>query len=119
MGSLRRVTLCDGRVSTGVPLPVNGHQLMTPSGMMTIEASFAEGTATTCTALTIDLEGSVTRNNFFALASHTFTSAERTAKCAMFHLADKPVEYVRANITNLTKTGANDVAVTISLLSRA
>ena len=114
MGSLRRAKLCDGQTATGVSVR---HELVTPSGNFTIEASFTEGTATTCTALVIDIDGSVTGNNYFALASHTFTAAERTAKCAMFHVADKPVEYMRTNITTLTKTGTNDVAVSISILS--
>ena len=111
---LRKAKICDAKTTTGAAV---AHQLVTPSGLITIEASFTEGVATTCTALVIDLEGSVTGVNYFALASHTFSSAERTAKCAMFHLADKPVEYVRTNITTLTKTGANDVAVSVSILS--
>lgn len=111
---LRKAKICDGKTATGTTV---AHQLFIPSGNITVEASFTEGVATTCTALTIDLEGSVTGVNYFPLASHTFTSAEKTAKCAMFHLADKPVEYVRANITTLTKTGVNDVAVSASILS--
>jgi hypothetical protein len=114
MGSLRRALVCDGKTSTGLSV---AHQLVTPSGMLTAEASYTEGTATTCTALTVEIEGSVTGVNYFAISSHTFTSAERSAKCAMFHIADKPVEYIRINITTLTKTGVNDVAVSVSILS--
>lgn len=111
---LRRAKIADGQTITGASV---AHQLVTPSGTMTIEASFTEGAGTTCTGLVIDIEGSVTGNNYFALASHTFTSAERTAKCAMFHIVDKQIEYVRSNITTLTKTGVNNVSVSISLLS--
>jgi hypothetical protein len=113
---LRKAKICDGKTTTGTAV---AHQLVTPSGMITVEASFTEGAATTCTALTIDIEGSITKDNWFALASHTFTSAERSAKCAMFHIVDKQIEYVRANITTLTKTGVNDVAVSVSILSAA
>jgi hypothetical protein len=111
---LRKAKICDGKTTTGTTV---AHQLVTPSGNITAEASFTEGTATTCTGLVIDLEGSVTGVKYFALASHTFTAAERIAKAAMFHLADKPVEYVKVNITTLTKTGVNDVAVSVSILS--
>lgn len=94
----------------------SAHQLMTPSGKMTVEASFTLGAATTCSALTIDIEGSLSGTNWFALASHTFTSGERTAACAMFHVVDKPVIFIRGNITTLTKSGVNDVTVTAQLI---
>lgn len=113
---LRKAKIADGQTITGAAV---AHQLVTPSGTMTVEVSFTEGIETVCTALTIDIEGSLTNVNWFALASHTFTSAERTAKAAMFHIADKQIEYVRSNITTLTKTGANNVAVSISILSAA
>ena len=111
---LRKAKIADGQTATGTGV---AHQLVTPSGTMTIETSFTTGVGTTCTALVIVIEGSVTGVNYFALASHAFTSAERTIKCAMFHIVDKQIEYVRSNITTLTKTGANNVAVSISLLS--
>jgi hypothetical protein len=112
--STRRVKMIEGQTATGLS---PAHRLVVPSGTMTLEASFTEGTATSCTALTIELLGSVTGTNYFALASHTFTSAERSAKCAMFHVVDKPVIFIQTNITALTKTGGSDVAVTISILS--
>ena len=96
----------------------NSHALNVPSGKMTVEVSFTEGAATTCSALTIDIEGSLTGNSWFALASHTLTSGERTAKAAMFHVVDKPVLYIRGNITTLTKTGVNNVTVSAWLVAK-
>lgn len=111
---LQRAKIAEGQTATGTSA---SHTLTVPSGTITVEAAYTEGSGTTCTGLVIDLEGSVTGNNWFALASHTFTSAERTAKAAMFHVVDKPVMFIRTNITTLTKTGANAVTVSISILS--
>lgn len=115
MHPIRRVTLVEGTTTSGTS---DDHLLVTPSGKFTVEASFKEGAATTCSGLVIDVEGSITKNNFFALASHTFTAAERTARAAMFHVIDKPVVWIRTNITTLTKVGANAVTVTVDLLSQ-
>jgi hypothetical protein len=54
------------------------------------------------TAVTVDLEGSLDGTTFFALASHVFSAGELTAEGAMFHVVDKPVTYVRINLTTLT-----------------
>lgn len=87
------------------------------SGTITIEVKFEEDIGVTCNALVVAVEGSITGNNYFALASHTFTAAERAAKCSMFHVVDKPVVFIRTNITTLSSTGVGDVRVTIDLLS--
>ena len=63
------------------------------------------------TALVVDLEGSIDNNKFYTLASHTFSSAELTAKQAMFHVVNKSIEWVRVNITTLTETGTTAVTV--------
>ena len=63
------------------------------------------------TALIVDLEGSLDDVNFYQLASYTFTSGDLTALGAMFHVINKPVEYIRANITTLTETGTTAVIV--------
>lgn len=54
------------------------------------------------TAVTVDLEGSLDGTTFFALGTHPFTGDELTATAAMFHVVDKPVSYVRLNLTVLT-----------------
>jgi hypothetical protein len=67
-------------------------------------------------AVTVDLEGSISGENisdadakWFQLATHVLTGAELTAKQAMFHVANKAVKRVRANITVLTgEDGTND-----------
>src|SRR3990167_2045677 len=67
----------------------------------TVEARF--GSTETPTAVTIDLEGSVGGGDFFLLASYVFSAGDLTAKKAMFHVVNKPVEHVRLNLTTLTR----------------
>jgi len=114
MDAVRRAVATSGQVAIGASA---SRKWMVTSGVITVEVSFTTDDGVTCTALVIDLEGSVTGNYFFTLASHTLTALERTAKCAMFHVIDKPIVYVRTNITTLTQTGEGDVKVTIDLLS--
>lgn len=114
MDAVRRAVSTSEQVATGVS---TSRKWMVTSGTITVEASFTVDAGTVCTGLTIDLEGSITGVNFFVLASHTFTSLEKSNQCAMFHVVDKPIVWVRTNITTLTKVGAGDVKVTIDLLS--
>jgi hypothetical protein len=44
-------------------------------------------------------------STFLDLATHTFSADEITAQKAMFHVADKNVEYIRAYLSTLTGTG--------------
>ena len=53
-------------------------------------------------AVTVDLEGSLDGDNWFQLGTHPFTAGELTAAQAMFHVVEKPVRYVRLNLTTLT-----------------
>lgn len=114
MDAVRRAVATSAQVATGTSA---SRKWMVTSGTITIEVNFVEDAGVTCTALVINLEGSITGTSFFILASHTLTAAERTAKCSMFHVVDKPIVYVRTNITTLTQTGEGDVKVTIDLLS--
>jgi hypothetical protein len=63
----------------------------------------------TLTAITVDIETSLDGTNWAAVATHVFSAAEITAKHAIFHVVDKPVQYVRANITTLTESGTTTV----------
>lgn len=63
------------------------------------------------TAVTVALEGSLDGVLWFTLASHTFSAAELTATGAMFHVVQKPVTKVRANVTTLT--GGTSPTVTV------
>lgn len=63
------------------------------------------------TALTVDLEGSIDDSHFFTLKSYALNGTELTAKQAMFHVVNKSVNFVRANITTLTETGTTAVYV--------
>lgn len=53
-------------------------------------------------AVVVDLEGSLDNILWSQLAQHTMTAGELTATTAMFHVTDKPVEYIRVNLTTLT-----------------
>ena len=114
MDAVRRAVTTSQQTATGVSA---SRKWMVTSGVITIEVNFTEAVGVTCTALTVDVEGSIVGTNFYTLASHTLTAAERTLKCCMFHVVDKPIVFVRTNITKLTQTGVGDVAVTVDLLS--
>lgn len=94
-------TLLDAATATGKGSP---HTLSEVPSSHTVVASM--GGTVVATAVTIALEGSlvggVTDKDWFTLASHAFTAAEITAESAMFHVADKPVKYVRANLETLS-----------------
>jgi len=63
------------------------------------------------TAVTVDLEGSLDNTTFNSLADYVLTAADLTAAAAMFHVVDKPVRYVRVNVTNLVGGTAPTVTV--------
>lgn len=65
-----------------------------------------------CTALTIALQGSIDGANFYELAEHAFTAGELTALKAMFHVANKPIKFVKGQIKTLTDTGTTTVNIT-------
>ena len=58
------------------------------------------------TALQVDLEGSLDATNWYTLDSSTITTSE------MRHLVNKPVKYIRANLTTLS--GGTTPKVTVS-----
>lgn len=63
------------------------------------------------TAVVVDFEGSLDEKSWFQLASHTMTASELTATAAMFHVVDKPVEFIRSNLTTLTGGSSPTVSV--------
>lgn len=63
------------------------------------------------TAVTVDLEGSLDGSSWASLASHVLSAGELTAALALFHVVDKPVRFVRANL--LTLTGGTAPTVTV------
>lgn len=75
--------------------------------MHTVTASFTSGTA-----VVIALEGTLDNRGvanadkkWAALATHTFSADEITAKFAEFHIASKGVLAVRLNLTTFTTAG--------------
>ena len=75
----------------------------------TVQATM--GGSVVATAVTVDLEGSIDDATWFQLARHAFSAGDITAEGAMFHVNDKPVKYVRANL--ITLTGGTDPTVTV------
>jgi hypothetical protein len=69
------------------------------------------GGTVVATAVTVDLEGSLDNTTWFQLATHPFSAGDISAEGAMFHVIDKPVKYVRANLTALS--GGTDPTVTV------
>ena len=54
------------------------------------------------TAVTVDLEGSLDNITFFQLDTHPFNNGEIPSGKSMFHVINKPVRFVRLNLTKLT-----------------
>ena len=75
----------------------------------TVQATM--GGTVVATAVTVDLEGSLDDTTWVQLARHAFSAGEISAEAAMFHVIDKPVKYVRANL--ITLTGGTDPTVTV------
>ena len=63
-------------------------------------------------AVTVTLEGSIDGTTFITIGTHAFTAGELTATKAMFFDIDKPLLFVKANLTVLTGGTAPTVTVT-------
>ncbi len=83
-----------------------------------VYAALSSSTATTTLILEFSLQGSLDGSSWFSLADCAFTTTQIAAKAAMFHVADKPVTYVRSALTSATfsSTTSRDV-LTITHLS--
>ena len=57
------------------------------------------------TALTVNVEGSLSGNHWGLLASHILSSSEISNKGALFHIESKLVEKIRVRIINYSGTG--------------
>lgn len=68
----------------------------------TFTAHFDTGSLTVCT---VNILGSIDNQNYFIIGSHDFSAAELTAKRAMFHILDKPINFLKAEATVITGTG--------------
>lgn len=99
------ITSLDAATSTGassikqLPFLVNNH---------TIQVDITGGPS----AVTVTLEGSLDgAEPFFTLGTKAFSAGELTATAAMLHVVDKPVNYVRTNLTVLT--GGSSPTITV------
>jgi len=76
----------------------------------TMQMSFTNAGGS-CTALVVDLEGSIDGANWAQIDTHTFSGPELAAKVALSFASGKLVLFVRANIITLTDTGVTTVIV--------
>lgn len=99
-------TLLDAATATGTSVAVRMNR---KPAMHTIQVKM--GGTVVATAVTVAIEGSLDNIDYFQLVSHALSAGEITAEGAMFHLADMPVKYLRANLTTLTGGTAPTVTV--------
>jgi len=99
-------TLLNAAAATGAGLTQKIGQI--PSAH-TVQATM--GGTVVATAVTVDLEGSLDDTTWVQLARHAFDAGEITDEGALFHVIDKPVRYIRANL--ITLTGGTDPTVTV------
>lgn len=85
-----------------------------PTKDHTVEVSYTD-VGGAITVLTIVLQASAQNKNtsdalasWYDLQTYTFTAGDITAKKAMFHVVNKPVERIRVNLTVATGIVAGD-----------
>lgn len=61
----------------------------------------------------VAIEGSLNGADWVALDTHTLSGGELSAMGAIYYITDKPVRYVRANVTTLTATTSATVEVLV------
>ena len=91
------VLLLNAATATGAGPVITRRDL--PS-IHTVQATM--GGTVVATAVVLDLEGSLDNSTWFSITSYTFDAADITAEAAMFHQANKPVRFIRLNLTTLT-----------------
>lgn len=69
---------------------------------------------TDATAITVDIEGSIDKTLYQALASNSLSVERLAAGGGIFHIAQKPVSTIRANL--ITIGGGTSPAVTVKIL---
>lgn len=103
--------LLDAATATGAGSDVNTYTVDSETlGLHSVQVN----TTGSPTAVTVALEGSLNDDNYVALATHSFSAAEISAGYAMFHVVNKPVKHLRANVTTLT--GGSSPTVTVYLV---
>lgn len=98
------ITMLNAAVATGEGGALSQQRLISDS-------SYTIGITGAPSAVTVDIEGSFDGETFFQIAQHVMTAGELTATKAMFHIAGKPVMFIRANLTTLT--GGTSPTVTV------
>lgn len=93
-------TLIKGAGATG---PGNAVDLTETVGKHSLSVSFTGGGS----ALSIAFEGTQDGSTWHTIVTHNLSAAEISAKKAMWHIVDKPVRTIRANISTLTGGDAN------------
>lgn len=82
--------------------------------VFTVQYGWVETGDRAVSAFVMSLDGSLDGATWFSLGTDTADAGELTAQAGMFHVVDKAVRYIRANITTLTPGGTTgNVTVTI------
>lgn len=89
------IKLLDGATATGAS---SSHAVRMKPRNHTVQFEITG----TPTSVTIDLEGSLNDGVFVSLSSYVLTAGDLTAAAGMFHVVDKPVRYIKLNVTGLT-----------------
>ena len=100
----RPITMLDAAVATGAGGAHSQQRLISDS-------SYTVNITGAPSAVTVDIEGSFDGETFFQIAQHAMTAGELTATKAMFHIAGKPVMFIRVNLTTLTAGTSPTVTV--------
>jgi hypothetical protein len=95
------ITLINGATTTGAgsDFPTKTHANHASVIFFTHEGGGS------CTALVVDIEGSIDGTNWCVLDTHTFSAGDLTAQCAYVFTTGKVVNFMRADITTLTNSG--------------
>jgi len=99
-------------------VPIAGPTLMLEEvySVFTVQYGWVETGDRDVSVFTMSLDGSLDEATWFSLGTDTADANELLANAGMFHVVDKAVRFVRANITAITPGGASGtVTVTIRL----
>ncbi len=112
------ITLSSAAAATGASA---AHELKYPSRSYGIELGWAVtgvGADKAVTALVVAIEGSLTGTTYQAMdTAITASAGELTALYALRYIVDKPVKFIRANVTTVTITGSTGtVTLTMKVL---
>lgn len=119
MNILSPILLLNGVIATGASANIIRVVGINQDIQFVVQSYFTTVGAGSITVLTIDGEGSLDTDYWFALGSHDYTATELTNKAAIFHIVNKPVNYFRLNVSTLTSSGTIAIYGKVNYTGRA